>query len=121
MVEDGRSSRKPRSEVATVSSGASSPQTAIDLRSEETLAIEEILLQYDAGAGTPAVVEVYDEPDGTAQGDLSDKIGEFRLSSGDTINPDMVWKDVEDDVVLLPDGNSDDAITVTIGGWTISG
>jgi len=121
MVDDNRSSRKPRSAVVTLSGGASAVTTALDLRDEERMSLEEIRMQYDTGGSTNALVEIYDEPDGTAQADLSDKVDEFRLAPGDDANPDMEWEDIEDDVILLPDGNSDDAITVTVGGYTISG
>jgi len=121
MVEDERGSRKPRSATLTLSSGASSPATAIDLRDEERMAVEEMRLQYDSGGTTAALVEVYDEPDGTTAGNLNDKVDEFRLQGGDEANPDMVWEDIEDDIIVLPDGNSDGAITVTVGGFTVSG
>jgi len=121
MVTDNRGSRKPRSGVVTLSSGSNSPTSIVSLRDEEAMSVEEIRMQYDSAGTTAAVVEIYDEPEGTSAGDLSDKVDEFRLTSGDSPNPDMEWEDIEDDVILYADGNSDAEITVTIGGFTISG
>lgn len=121
MVDDARSSRKPKSAVATLAAGSNSAVTLADLMAEEAMSIEQLRMQYDANGTTEAVVEVYDDSDGTAAADLEGKVDEFRLSPGDDTNPDMEWKDIEDDIILLADGNSDAAVTVTVGGYILSG
>lgn len=121
MVEDERGSRKPRGSVVTIATGSGSVITAINLREQESLSLDQLRMQYSGDGGVEVLVEVYDEPDGTPSGSLNDKVDEYRLSPGEDANPDMVWEDIEDDLLLMPDGSSDAPITVTVGGYTISG
>jgi len=121
MVDDNRGSRKPVSDTVDVPSGDSSNFDVINLRAEESMSLEEITVDYDAGAGTAATVEIYDEPDGTSSGSESDLVDKFRLAAGGEKNPDMEWRDIENGVLVTTGGNQDAAITVTVGGYILSG
>ena len=117
MTEDSRKSGVPSGDVQIIPSGDGGLHTAVDLRNEETLSIAEIEVQYEASGTNEAVVELHDEPDSTTGGNEDNLIEKFHISPGETINPDMVWPDVENDVLVTTAGNLDAEIVVTIGGY----
>lgn len=121
MVDDNRGSRKPVSDTVDVASGDSSNFDVINLRSEESMSLEEVRVDYDDSGTTAATVEVYDEPDGTSSGSESDLVDKFRLAAGGEKNPDMEWRDIQDGVLVTTGGGQDAAITVTVGGYILSG
>lgn len=121
MAEDSRESGRPDSGVATVPGGDGTLFFPLSLRGEETLSPQEIKIEYDSAGTTATVLEVYDEPSDTVQGDESDLVDRFYLNAGDRINSDMVYRDIEDDVVVTTDGSQDAEITVTVGGYIVTG
>lgn len=121
MTEDSRESGRPDSGVATVPGGDATLFFPLSLRTEETFSPQEIKVEYDDGGGTPAVLEIYDEPSNINQGDESDLVDRFYINSGDRLNPDMVYRDIEDDLVVTTDGNQDAEVTVTVGGYIVTG
>ena len=121
MVEDTRTSMKPRSEVVTIESGDTAAFTALSLRPEETMAVEEIRVQYGPSGTANSSVELFDSTEVDDSYDLSDKLDKFIMQPGDEKNPDMEWDDIEENVVIQPDGNSDGPIVVTIGGYITTG
>lgn len=121
MAEDNRESGRPQSGVVNIPSGNSDLHTVVELRDEETLSVSEMSIEYAGGASNEAVVEIHDEPSSTNNGNESEMIDKFHVSPGDTVNPDMVWSDVEEDVLVTTDGNLDGEITVTVGGYKVTG
>ena len=121
MVEDKRSSGRADSNVAEIPGGDGTLFFPASLRAEERLSIEEIKVEYSGSGTTATVVELYDEPSDITGGDEEDLIDKFYVESGDRINPDMVWAEVEDDLVVTADGNQDAEITVTVGGFLVTG
>jgi hypothetical protein len=121
MVDDNRGSRKPVSDTVDVPSGDRTNYDVLDLRDEESMSLEEIRVDYDGNGTTAATVEIYDEPDGTSTGNESDLVDKLRLAAGGEKNPDMEWRDIENGVLVTTGGNQDAEITVTVGGYILSG
>jgi len=122
MPEDNRNSSRVTSETVTVASGSGTPQTIIDLAPEQTLAIGYLKLEYASAGTVESELVLYDEPDGTASADLDDDIEGFFLSGSDReIVDDPYLSEIEDDLVVEPDGNSDADIKITVGGALITG
>lgn len=121
MADDSRKTSKKESASATLASGSTTVTTLMDLREEETLSIEWLKVEYADGGTTAGTVDMYDEPDGTASGDLNDLIDKFQVTAGQRQEYTPVYEDVEDDIVLEGDGNFDDEVTVTVGGYIVTG
>ncbi len=121
MAEDTRGSRQRRSETIDIPSGDPDLHTAINIRDEQIMSVEEIRVEYDNGGSSSAIVEVYDEDEDVIPGEQDDMIDKFRVQPGDRRNPDMVWQDAEEDVLVRADGGQDAEITVTVGGYIVSG
>lgn len=122
MAEDSRESARREGATFTVPSGDANPNTVLDLRDEDTLALESVRLQYLNAGTTETLVTLYDEPSGTTSGNLSDEIDTVELSPGnDKLLDAFVWEDVEDDIVIEADGNQDADVLVTVGGYLVTG
>lgn len=121
MAEDSRDSGRPHSGVQIIPSNDANLHTVIELRDEETLAIDEISVEYDEAGSVEAIVEIHDEPSTTTNGNEDELLDKFHIGPGETINPDMVWSDIEDDVLVTTDGNLDAEIVVTVGGYKVTG
>lgn len=121
MTEDSRQSSRPVSDVTDVASGSGSAVSGLTMRGEETLSLEEVVVEYSPAGTVNATIELYDESDGTSAADASDRVDKFHISPGDSLNPDMVYRDVEDGVLLVPDGTQDGEVTVTVGGHIVTG
>lgn len=121
MTEDSRSSSRPDGDTATVPSGDGGIHVALSLRDEETLSLDEIEVEYDDAGSTNSVLEVHDEDENINSGDEDNLVDRFYLTPGDRVNPDMVYPDVENDIVVTTAGNQDAEITVTVGGHIVTG
>ena len=121
MVEDKRESGRADSNVAEIPSGDDTLFTPASLRREERFSIEELKIEYSGDGSTSAVLMLYDEPSDTTSGNEEDLIDKFYIEAGDRINPDMVWAEVEDDLIVTTEGNQDAEITVTVGGFLVTG
>jgi len=121
MAEQSRTGRHA-SDTATIASGNGSPLTVLDLRDEQTLEIGLLKLEYAGGATSETKVTLYDEADGTSQGDLADEVDVFHLSPGERAIVDVpVYEYVEADIVAVADGIQDGEVTVTVAGSLITG
>jgi len=68
------------------------------------------------------VVELYDEPDGTASGDLSDLVERVELTPGDSVElDDSNYPNVQDDLLATTDGNQDGEVYVTVNASRLTG
>ena len=115
-------SNRQSSGTEVLESGDGTPNTVLDLLDEQTLRVGLLKLEYSGDGTTEVKVEVYDEPDGTVSGDLSDMVDQFHLSPGERAVVDVAHYDyVEDDVVALADGGQDSEVAVTVGGSLITG
>lgn len=122
MPEDKRTSARVTSETVTLPAGDDSPVTVIDLTPEQTLAIGYLKVEYSSDGTTESEIILYDEDGFTARADLSDDIEGYYLSGGEreTLD-DPFLSEVEQDLVVKPDGNADSTIRVTAGGALITG
>jgi len=122
MSRDGRATGSPDSDTTTLAAGDGGTNGVVSLREEEVMSVSMVRLQYSSNGTTQSVISMYDEAEGTAPGDLSDKVDEFHLSPGDEITiEEATYRDIEDDVLVEPDGNQDAEIVVTIGGYPVTG
>lgn len=115
--------RYKASGTITIGSGSGSVETVLDLRDEASLDIEYIKVDYNGGATTAAEVILYDESDGTSSGNLDRDIEGFQLAAGADriVIDDPSLDQIENDVVVEPDGNQDAAVQITVGGQAITG
>lgn len=115
--------RYPVSGTITISGGASSPETVLDLREASTLRIEYIKVDYNGDATSAGQLILYDETDGTPSADLDRDIEGFQLaaSADRVVVDDPSLDDVERDIIVEPDGNQDAAVQLTIGGTAVTG
>ena len=121
MVDDSRESGRADSNVAEIPSADGTLFFPASLRAEERFSIEEVKIEYSSGGSTDSLVEIYDEPSDTQSGDEEDLVDKFYISPGDRINPDMVWAEIEDDLIVTTDGSQDGEVVVTIGGFLVTG
>jgi len=122
MPEDTRNSSRVTSETVTVPAGDNSPVTVIDLADEQTLAIGYLKLEYSSGGTVESEVILYDEDDQTDRANLNDDIEGLYLNAGDReIIDDPYLSEVENDLVVSPDGSADAEIRITAGGALITG
>jgi hypothetical protein len=111
-------------DVSQVASGDTATDTtlALTLRGEQNANLEYVRLQYANAATTNTVVELYDEPDGTASGDLSDLVERVELTPGDRVElDDSNYPNVQDDLLATTDGNQDGGIYVTVNASRLTG
>jgi hypothetical protein len=122
MAKDIRESREPRSGAVVFASGdAGTAKNVLTIRDEATLSLNDISVTYSAAATNHANVVIYDEPEGTASGDLSDMVDRYELSPGDSVDRVGVDReDIENDVVVVVSNNDAD-MSVSFGGKLVSG
>lgn len=121
MASDDRGSRQRRSGSVDINAGDAGLYTLIELRDEQTMSVEEIRADYGSGDSAKTFVEIYDEDSDVTPGEQTDMIDKLRLQPGDEKNPDMVWQDAEDDIIVKANGNQDAELTITVGGYIVSG
>lgn len=122
MAKDIRESREPRSGAEVFASGDSgTAKDVLTIRDEATLSLNDISATYSGSGTTEANVAIYDEPEGTIAGNLSNLVDRYELSPGDTLDRVGVDReDIEDNVVVLVSNNDDD-VSVSFGGKLVSG
>lgn len=121
MAKDSRSSARKDTGTVDIPSGNSDNHTVLELESEETLSLEDVHISYDNAGGSEAVVELYDNDSSTTSGNEDDRVFKTHISPGDEINPDMVFRDIETDLIATTAGNQNDEITVNAGGYKVTG
>lgn len=122
MPEDNRNSLSVLSDYVEIGSGNASPQTVIDLREEETLAIEYVHIQYSSAGTVNDKLTVWDEADGTDTADLEDDVETFFLEPGNEIKlEEPTYEDITEALVVKTNGNLDADLKVTIGGMKVTG
>lgn len=112
----------PESDIVTVTSGdGNTPQTAIDIPSDALYRPTAVKIEYDSAATTAVDVSLFDEPDGTTAGNVSDRRDRHRnIQPGESRMVDELdMRDVEQDVLVQTDGNQDDELDVTVYGELI--
>lgn len=116
----------PDSGSATIASGdsATTVTTVVDTRDDTNFEVEKIILSYPVG-GTAAQVQFFDDPDGTADGDLSSALLTLEVDTasgdGNIVIEDPSLRDIENDILVEPDGNQTEAIEVFVGGKNLAG
>lgn len=120
MTTDERKSREPLSGSVEVASGNQGPISVLVLAGEEELSVEYLKAEYPDDATTNTRVEFYDSDGTDTLGDLTDPIDVVPLVPGDRFQPEgVVYDDIEEGVVVVTDGNGDDSIPVTVGGYVV--
>jgi hypothetical protein len=122
MVQDQRASRHPDAGWNDWASGDSgTAKTIISLRDEETFSINDYVFGYQSAGTASAKIELYDDVEGTAAGDLENKIGSVLVSPG-TTEPitGISREDVNDDLLAVVSNNDAD-VTVEVGGYKVTG
>jgi hypothetical protein len=122
MPEDNRTSARVTSDTVTLTAGDDTPVTVLDLADDQTLALGYLKVEYSSGGSVESEIVFYDEDANTSAGGLADDLEGFYLSSGEreTID-DPFLSEVEEGLVVDPDGSSDAEIRVTAGGALITG
>jgi hypothetical protein len=120
MVEDNRVSRSPKSGVVTFTSGdAGTAKDLVPVREEVNLSVNGYLITYSASGTTNAVVELYDDVEGTSAGNLSGKFDEIQMAPGDQLDVNgLVRSGVTDDIIAVV-RNNDDEVSITVGAMVI--
>lgn len=100
----------------------STPQTAVEIPATALFRVDQIKIEYDDGASATADLEVYDDPDGTAAGDLTDQRDAFLNIDSDTrIAHVAEYRVFENDVlVATAGGNQDGVLGVTVYGEVLT-
>jgi hypothetical protein len=122
MVQDQRASRHPDAGWNSWASGDSgNAKTIISLRDEETFSINDYVFGYQSAGTTSAKVELYDGVEGTAAGDLENKIGSVIVSPGTTESITGISREDVNDDLLAVVSNNDAEVTVEAGGYKVTG
>lgn len=114
----------PNSGSAEIASGdsATTVTTVLQTRDDSLFEPEKLVITYPT-AGVATQVQFFDAPDGTADGDLPS--ASLTLDVETTNTPVAVdldgpaLRDIENDVLVEPDGNQDSAVQVYVGGKEI--
>lgn len=122
MVRDNRSSRSPKSGTVEFASGdAGTSKDTVLLRDEETFAINDYTVSYSASGSTNARVEFYDDDSGTAEADLGEELDAIEVSPDSVESQTHIARDdISKDLVVVVRNNDDD-VTITVGGYVITG
>lgn len=122
MVNDLRSVRESRSGTVTYVAGESgAAKNLVTIRNEATFAMENLTFSYDSGGTATATVTLYDEPEGTGAGSVSDDLVSYIISPGDFEDlSDRSIDEVEDDLVIVVSSN-DAEVRVNAEGHLLSG
>ena len=98
------------------------PLTALHLNDEQALSVTYLKFDYHPSATEDTTVVVYDEFHGADEGELERDVEAVHLEPGDTvIIEEGVYDNFERDVTVLPDGEQDSHIQVTVGGYVVAG
>lgn len=104
--------------------GANTVETVFETPDDAGFRMTHLELEYAAAATVATVVEIHDAPDGTASGDLDadTRRYETELSPDDRVAlGDWPFRDVEEDILVLVDGNQNGDYHVTVGGTLLDG
>lgn len=105
--------------------GANTVETVFDPPDQYGYRMTDLLISYPADATTRTVVELHDAPDGTASGDLDADTRRFEDEldpAGERIQlTGWNFRDFEEDVLVLIDGNQDAQYWITVGGELLTG
>lgn len=111
-------------EEVAAGAGADTVQTVFETPDDAQFDMEDLELDYNAGATTNTVVEIHDSPDGTGSADLGadTRRYEVQLAAGERHTlTGFNFRRFEEDVLVLVDGNQDAAYRVTVGGELVLG
>jgi len=104
--------------VEVTSGDGTTPQTAVDVPAEALMRVDRIEWQYDAGAAVATEFTIYDEPDGTTSGGVSDdRATVIDVSSGgDSGTLEGSFRAFEEGVLFQADGNQDASLHFRVYG-----
>lgn len=122
MVQDTRVTRENRSGTVTYpSADAGTSKDLVTIRDEATFVLDNLTMSYNSDGTAQVTVTLYDEPEGTASGDLSDDLASYIIAPGDFEDlTDRSIDEVEDDLVIVV-SNNDDEVRVNAEGRLVSG
>lgn len=122
MVRDARVSRSPvNGSVEFASGDAGTTKDLITIRDEENISINDYVISYDNNATNTALVELYDDDEGTSSGSVSGRVEALYVDPGDEIDLSGISRsDIENDLVVQVTNNDGD-ISITVGAYKLSG
>lgn len=111
------------SDEVVLASGDSSVEPVIESRTGYPLTVDTVRVDYDGSAATAATtVELHEAPDDATSGDLDASTRRLTLflGAGDTrVETGLSMRELQEDLVVLPDGNQDADLAVYAGGYHI--
>lgn len=127
MLEgDPRTGHRESGTVTITSGDGDSPQTVVNIPSDALFVPTEMKVEYDDDGTAVADVEIHDNADGTAAGNVDDLRESFKnlepsLSNGYArVESQGPWREFENDVLAKTGGNQDNEIVVTVKGVVLT-
>lgn len=122
LDHDPRTGHEDSGTVTIAAGDGSTPQTAVDVPDDALFKPTGIKVEYDSAGTTDCDLEVYDEPDGTSDANVSRLREEVRnLSAGNRVEVDNTLREFDNDVLVeAPGGNNDDDVVVTVYGVVLT-
>lgn len=122
MVDDERLSRNPKNGYVVIEDGDSGPFGVIDIRDEETLALNMVRIQYSSEATENILVTLYDEDYDTDDVTEGDDIDAFWMEPGNEVElEDVTYDDVRRSLVVHTENDHDGNVVVSAGGMKVTG
>lgn len=122
MAEDKRTSRTPVSDYLNLPNGTEDGGVVLELRDDETLAVDYVRIRYSGNATSETLLTMYDADEFNGGANTTDTWDVFLVGPGDeVIITEATYDDISDGVVVETDGNQDGDITVTVGGIEVTG
>lgn len=114
----------PTSSEVVVAGGSGSVETVMQSRADYPMRVDTVIVDYNNdGSSTPTTLELHEAPDGTAAGDLdaTTRRKTLFLAAGDDYSEvGITMRDIQSDLLVLPDGNQDAEIAVYAGGYHVT-
>lgn len=114
----------PTSGEVVVAGGSGAVETVMQSRASYPVRVDTLIIDYNNdGSSTPTTVEIHEAPDGTPSGDLdaSTRRKTVFLDAGEDFQETgLTMRDVQSDLLVLPDGNHDAELAVYAGGHHVT-
>lgn len=124
MNENDPRTGYPESDTVEIATGdGNTPQTALEIPDDALFVPTQVKISYDNTGTADATVSLYDEADGTAAADASDRRDRYRtVAPGEVRSVDSLdMRDFEEGVLVAADGNQDASVDVTVYGRVLTG
>lgn len=118
LEHDPRTGTEDSGHVTIEAGDGNTPQTAYDVPDDALFKPTEIKIEYNDAATVQAELEMHDNADGTANGDLDDLRDKWENvdDAGDRIETDGNYRPFENGVLFATAGNQDSNLEITVHG-----